>query len=118
MDQQCRQFAQQLRSYVRQLAADKFTLYINDPWWPGEMRLYDYAGLEYPEPMLGFLEEDHVKRRVIGGSDREFWEDSQTAVALREEPAGDLDDLAARLSTRPCTGTSSAVSGSGRPPGS
>src|SRR5206468_3384349 len=52
---------------MKKLGAVSCTFYVEDPWWPGELRLIFMPGVKFREPMQGFLIPSRSKTAVTEG---------------------------------------------------
>jgi GAF domain-containing protein len=71
---------------MKEVEASSCTFYVEDPWWPGELRLVLLPGVKYTEPMQGFLVPETTKRFVTQGETPRYCKDAQRT--LDEDPDG------------------------------
>src|SRR5438128_1168378 len=75
--------------------ADSCTFYIQDPWWPEDLRLLFMPGVMIQEPMHGFLMPLHSKERIMQGKDIELIDDATADSRMTDK---DLPLTLAQLS--------------------
>ena len=75
-----------LRNGMKAMGASSSTFYVEDPWWPGEMRVMAMPGVKYTEPMQGFLLPISAKRKVTEGATLRFCEHAQEQAATEDDP--------------------------------
>jgi sigma-B regulation protein RsbU (phosphoserine phosphatase) len=82
--------------------ADSCTFYIQDPWWPEDLRLLFMPGVTIQEPMHGFLMPLHSKDRIMKGEEIELIDDARADSRMTDK---DLPQTLARLTrTKPIFG--------------
>lgn len=86
-----------LRAHLRKLGASSCTFYVEDPWWPDELRLVLMPNVKYREPMQGFLLPISARRFVTEGEAERFCADAQSQCGLIGTDESVPQDLVARM---------------------